>query len=172
VTEKDQLRAAISLACLDEQAAEKRVRSFASDLDGKRWQFVALLSRCARQFMTGELAPGDAPLIVEREPRSSAASIRHRRKFYFVFPLSEVQRVYQAGLPDLQSFAQCSSAGQPAARSYRPVVQVIYTDLHIFGIVRRSASLHPCWMNRVWNGYSLQITTLSSSLGRATELAR
>jgi hypothetical protein len=74
-----------------------------------------------------------------QEPRSSAASIRHRRKLYFVFPLSEVQRAYQAGLPDLQSFAQCSSAGRPAARSYRAIVQAIYTDLHIFGILRRSA---------------------------------
>jgi hypothetical protein len=89
--------------------------------------------------MTRELAPGDVPLIVEREPKSSAASSRHRGKLYFVFPLSEVQRAYQAGLPDLQSFAQCSSAGRPAARSYRPVGQVIYTDLHIFGIVRRLA---------------------------------
>jgi hypothetical protein len=36
------------------------------------------------KIVTRELAPGDVPLIVEREPRSSVASSRYRRKLYFL----------------------------------------------------------------------------------------
>jgi hypothetical protein len=140
VDENGQFCGAISFASLGSADSEGARQTVC-----RRSRRGALATCCAvrlaarAKVMTRELAPGDVPLIVEREPRSSAVSSRHPRKLYFVFPLSEVQRACQAGLPDLQSFARCSSAGRPAARSYRPVVQVIYTDLHIAGIVRRLA---------------------------------